>query len=184
MYGYIKGKVSEIKSKYIVLENNNIGYEIVVGNPFSYVVSDKEIMIYTYYLVKEDSISLYGFSSSEEKDLFLTLISVSGIGPKSAMSIITGASVNEIVNAINNKDVLFLKKFPGIGLKASQQIILDLSGKLDLRLEDSNTQNSCVLEALESLGYNKKDVIRVLKEIDTTKEDSLVIKEALRKLNK
>ncbi len=184
MYAYIKGKISEIKPKYIVLENNNIGYEIIVGNPFSYSVSDVEKTIYTYHLVREDSNALYGFESSKQKDLFLSLISVSGIGPKSAMSIVAYANVDEIVSAINVKDVTFLKKFPGIGLKASQQIILDLAGKLEVDSNNSYTKDNEVIDALESLGYNKKDIIRVLKDIDLTQNDSLIIKEALKKLNK
>jgi len=184
MYGYIKGKVSEIKPKYIVLENNNIGYEIIVGNPFSYKISEDEVLVYTYYFVKDDSISLYGFSSSMQKDLFLSLISVSGIGPKSAMSIVTGASVDEIVKAINTHDVLFLKRFPGIGLKASQQIILDLSGKLDFTSSSTNFKDNDIELALISLGYNKVDIRKVLKNIDLTLSDSLIIKEALKQLNK
>ncbi len=184
MYGYISGKVSEIKAKNIILDNNGIGYEIVVGNPFDYKISDEVIKVYIYYYVREDNICLYGFKSIECKDLFLSLISVSGIGPKSAMSIITGATPSEIINAINSKDVLFLKKFPGIGLKASQQIILDLSGKLEeSKLDSSNSDNDIVI-ALESLGYNKKDIIKVLKDIDKSQSDASIIKAALKKLNK
>ncbi len=184
MYSYIKGKVTLVRPKYIVLENNGIGYEIIVSNPYNFKVSDESIIVYTYYFVREDNICLYGFETIEQKDLFLSLISVSGVGPKSALSIIASASVNDIINAINNKDALYLKKFPGVGTKSSQQIILDLCGKIDLDQKEDNTKKNDFIDALLSLGYSNKEIIKVLDKIDLTQADSIVIKQALRLLNK
>ena len=131
MYGYIIGKVTSITPKYIICENNKIGYLLIVANPYNFKL-DEEYKIYTHQYVREDVLDLYGFQSAEEKELFLKLISVSGIGPKSALSMLATGSVKEIVNAIESRNDVYLRKFPGIGAKASQQIILDLRGKLSI----------------------------------------------------
>ena len=191
MYAYIKGFISGINPKYITLENNNIGYEIVVPNPYNFIVSNQVITIYIYHYLREDQEVLYGFKTLEEKELFLKLISVNGIGPKSALSILASATVNEILEAIDRRDDAYLKRFPGIGLKASQQIILDLHGKVSFDEIDelgsgisSNQRIVDITEALTTLGYNKKDVNKVLKKIDFTQDDSTIIKQALKDLNK
>ena len=190
MYAYIKGFVSGINPKYITVENNNIGYEIVVPNPYNFKVCEDIITIYVYHYVREDQEVLYGFKNKDEKELFLKLISVNGIGPKSALSILASATVNEILHAIDSRDDAYLKRFPGIGAKASQQIILDLHGKVsfDDSLEDtmtgSNQRLIDITEALTTLGYAKKDVTKVLKKVDLTLDDSQIIKQALKDLNK
>lgn len=189
MYGYIKGIVTKVTPKNIIVENNGIGYLIIVPNPYIYHLAD-ECMVYLHQYVKEDILDLYGFSSYEEKDLFLKLISVSGIGPKSALSILASGSINGIINAIEEGNAAYLKRFPGIGAKASQQIILDLHGKVsfDDSLEDtmtgSNQRLIDITEALTTLGYAKKDVTKVLKKVDLTLADSQIIKQALKDLNK
>lgn len=184
MYGYIIGRITKINPKYVICENNQIGYILIVPNPYNYSIGT-EYKIFTYQHVREDEISLYGFLSEEEKDLFLKLISVSGIGPKSALSILATGSVNEIVRAIEARDDKYLKKFPGIGAKASLQIILDLKGKLNF---DSsiveNNKLSDVKEALISLGYSSKEIDSVLKKLDDTKEINVLVKDALKLLVK
>ena len=181
MYGYIIGRITKINPKYVICENNQIGYILIVPNPYNYSIGT-EYKIFTYQHVREDEISLYGFLAEEEKDLFLKLISVSGIGPKSALSI---GSVNEIVRAIEARDDKYLKKFPGIGAKASLQIILDLKGKLNF---DSsiveNNKLSDVKEALISLGYSSKEIDSVLKKLDDSKEINVLVKDALKLLVK
>lgn len=184
MYGYIIGRITKINPKYVICENNQIGYILIVPNPYNYSIGT-EYKIFTYQHVREDEISLYGFLSEEEKDLFLKLISVSGIGPKSALSILATGSVNEIVRAIEARDDKYLKKFPGIGAKASLQIILDLKGKLNF---DSsiveNNKLSDVKEALISLGYSSKEIDSVLKKLDDSKEINVLVKDALKLLVK
>jgi Holliday junction DNA helicase RuvA len=184
MYGYIIGRITKINPKYVICENNQIGYILIVPNPYNYSIGT-EYKIFTYQHVREDEISLYGFLTEEEKDLFLKLISVSGIGPKSALSILATGSVNEIVRAIEARDDKYLKKFPGIGAKASLQIILDLKGKLNF---DSsiveNNKLSDVKEALISLGYSSKEIDSVLKKLDDSKEINVLVKDALKLLVK
>ncbi|MDE7095709.1 MAG: Holliday junction branch migration protein RuvA, partial [Anaeroplasmataceae bacterium] len=131
-------------------------------------------------------IDLYGFISEDEKDLFLKLISVSGIGPKSALSILATGTVSEIVRAIESRNDAYLRKFPGIGAKASQQIILDLQGKLNLgeELVIKNTKLEDVEQALLALGYNKKEIAKVLPKLDQTLDEGALVKQALKALVK
>ena len=123
MYSYIIGKVEEIESNYITIDNNEIGYLIYTSNPYSFNLN-QEYKIYLYENVREDEISLYGFKTLEEKDLFLKLISVKGIGPKMALPILATGSINGIVDAIERENILYLKKFPKIGEKVARQIII------------------------------------------------------------
>lgn len=188
MYGYIKGKVTKITPKYIIQENNGIGYLIIVPNPYNYKLNE-EYKIFTHQYVREDILDLYGFTTEEEKELFLKLISVSGIGPKSALSILATGSVNEIILAIESRNETYLKKFPGIGAKAASQIILDLRGKLSFTMDTvsdgSGTSSiSEVEEALMALGYSKKELTKVLSKLDGTKEVGDLIKDALKLLAK
>lgn len=185
MYGYIIGKVMKITPKYIICENNGIGYLLIVGNPYNYKLNT-EYKIYTHQYVREDTLDLYGFLTEDEKELFLKLISVSGIGPKSALSILASGTVKEIVNAIENRNDAYLKKFPGIGAKASLQIILDLKGKLVFNDDDNYAPKDSKLEdveaALIALGYSKKEVTKVLSKLDTSLDEGALVKLALQKM--
>ena len=185
MYGYIVGIVTKISPKYIICENNGIGYLIIVPNPFSYKLNE-EYKIYTHQYVREDVLELYGFMTDEEKELFLKLISVSGIGPKSALSILATGTVGEICRAIESRNDAYLRKFPGIGSKASQQIILDLAGKLSISNDGfvTNSKLDDVSDALIALGYSKKEISKVLGKLDGNLEEGELIKEALKKLVK
>lgn len=185
MYYYIKGKVSCVLAKYVVLDNNGIGYIIVVPNPYSFI-KDEDICIYVYHYLRENEEILYGFKTLDERSLFLKLLEVNGIGPKSALSILASATVNEILEAIDRSDHLYLKKFPGIGIKASQQIILDLKGKLKFNVSSNKNSNKLddLTEALISLGYSKKDARRVLECQDLSVSEESIIKSCLDMLNK
>ncbi len=184
MYGYIIGKVTKVTPKYIICENSGIGYQIVVPNPYNYKLNE-DYKIYTYQHVREDLIELYGFMEFEEKELFLKLISVSGIGPKSALSILATGTVNEICRAIENRNDAYLRKFPGIGSKASQQIILDLAGKLAFdNMASPNSKLDDVEDALIALGYSKKEITKVISKLDANMDEGELVKEALKKLVK
>lgn len=186
MYGYINGKVTKITPKYIICENNGIGYMMIVSNPYNFKLND-DYKIYTHQYVREDVLDLYGFLTEDEKDLFLKLISVSGIGPKSALSILASGTVKEIINAIESRNDAYLRKFPGIGTKASQQIILDLRGKLSFEEEKISVRNSKLDDvegALLALGYNKKEISKVLSKLDPSLDEGVLVKMALQKMIK
>lgn len=182
MYAYIKGKIVDIESNYIVLENNNIGYLIYTANPYSFELN-VETIIYLYQYVREDEISLYGFKSKEEKEMFLKLIEVKGLGCKMALPMLANGAVDGIISAIEGENINYLKKFPKIGDKVARQIILDLKGKLvSSEINNENSHNEELMEALKSLGYKPCDIKKVLPNIpkDTTIENQ--IKEALKLL--
>ena len=181
MYSYIIGKVVEIEASYIVLDNNNIGYLVYTGNPYSFELN-KEYKVYLYNKVGEDENTLYGFKTKEERDLFLKLISVKGLGCKMALPMLATGTISGIIDAIERDNILYLKKFPKIGEKVARQIILDLKGKL-VTTNEVVVDNDLVL-ALEALGYKNADIKKVLPNIN--KQDTLEnqIKEALRLLLK
>jgi Holliday junction DNA helicase RuvA len=186
MYNYIKGIATEISPKKIVIENNGIGYEIITPNPYHFN-SGQSYRIETYYHVREDAITLFGFESSEAKSLFVSLLSVKGIGPKSALAILATGYPKDIVNAIDNGDSKFLSRFPGIGPKASQQIILDLKGKISFEESENINSNSNIREAreaLESLGYKAKEIDKVIKTLDSNDTTEDLIRKALTALLK
>ena len=183
MYEYIYGKVTDIESNYIALENNNIGYLIYTASPYSFEI-DKEYKIYLFQNIKEDEISLYGFKSKEERDLFLKLISVKGLGPKMALPILATGSISGIADAIERENILYLKKFPKIGDKVARQIILDLKGKLVSPKTSIEIENEELKEALKALGYKAVDINKIIPRIDKTLNIEEQIKESLRLLLK
>ena len=182
MYNYIKGIISEVKSNSIIVDNNGIGYEIYTPNPFAFQEGE-EYKVYVYQYIREDEMSLYGFKKSEEKDLFLKLIDVKGLGPKMALPIIAMGSIAGISDAINRENILYLKKFPKIGDKLARQMILDLKGKLELTGEvvDLDATDE-LLEALKGLGYKDKEIRAILPKVNTENRLEDQIKEALRLL--
>ncbi len=182
MYSYLKGKITEIEPTYITLENNNIGYLIISPNPFSYHLNE-EVTIYVHHYLREDIDNLYGFHSKLERSLFIDLISVSGIGPKSALAILSLGEPEKVLLAIENSDVKFLTKFPGIGPKSAQQIILDLKGKL-VKDENITKKDDEVSEALRALGYSNREITKAIKNIDENLNIEDKIKKALGALMK
>lgn len=182
MYAYIKGIITEIESNYVVIEVNGIGYVIYVANPYSFQL-EQECKIYLYEYIREDEHTLYGFKEKEEKDLFLKLISVKGLGCKMALPMFATGSISGIVDAIERENILYLKKFPKIGDKVARQMILDLKGNLASHETEEIIYQEELIETLKSLGYKPADIKKVLPKI---KEDSLEnqIKEALKLLLK
>lgn len=183
MYAYIKGIIKEIDSSYIVIENNGIGYLVYTANPHSFNL-DEEYIIYLYQYVKEDEISLYGFKTIDEKNLFLKLISVKGLGCKMAIPMLASSTPLGIIDAIEKENILYLKKFPKIGDKVARQIILDLKGKLVSKEQVSTNDSSELSEALKSLGYKASDINKVIKQVDSSKGIEDQIKESLKLLLK
>ena len=183
MYGYIKGIIVDIESNYVVIDNNGIGYIVYVANPYSYQLNE-EYVIYTYTHIREDEYSLYGFKSKDEKELFLRLISVKGLGPKMALPILATGSLSGIIDAIERENILYLKKFPKIGDKVARQIILDLKGKLVSGVTSNTPENSELVEALGALGYKNADIKKVIPNVSKSVGIEEQIKEALKLLLK
>ncbi|MCJ1748346.1 Holliday junction branch migration protein RuvA [Mammaliicoccus sciuri] len=183
MYAYIKGIVTQLYPSHIVVEANGIGYEIQTPNSYRFQSQlDKETQVYTQLIVREDAQLLYGFVNLEEKDMFLSLIKVTGIGPKSALAILATSTPNEVAIAIENENESYLTKFPGIGKKTARQIILDLKGKLIITEEselfpESKDAGQDVLEeallALEALGYSRREITKVKKNLEKESFDSV-----------
>ena len=180
MYEYINGKVTAIESNYIVLDVCGVGYLIHTPNPYSFNV-DSDAKVYVYQQVREDELNLYGFRTKEEKNMFLKLIEVKGLGCKMALPILATGSIEGIVDAIERENVLYLKKFPKIGDKVAKQMILDLKGKLGAEGQSVTVQNfDELVEVLEGLGYRNADIKKVLPNVDSNLAIEAQIKEALK----
>lgn len=178
MYAYIKGTVKTIEPTYIVVDNYDIGYLIITPNPYRFKL-EEVVLVYLHHYVRDDIDNLYGFLTEAERDLFIKLIGVSGIGPKSALSILASGEPEKITYAIENEDVKYLKQHPGIGPKSAQQIILDLKGKLaKVTIELDETADEAKL-ALLSLGFNNTEINRALKKITNDLSIEETIKQAL-----
>lgn len=164
MYSYIKGIIVDLSSDHIVIDNHGIGYYVCVPNPYRFQKGN-EYIIYIYQQVKEDDISLFGFENLEEKELFLMLIKVKGIGCKTAIGILATGEVTAIKNAIESGNITYLKKIPGIGPKAAGQIILDLQGKLETveEVKQISIEYEEAVEVLLALGYKQSEVDKVMK---------------------
>lgn len=177
MYAYVKGTLTQLFPTHVVVETSEIGYEIQTPNSYRFQkYLNQDVQIFTSLIVREDAQLLYGFISEEEKDMFHSLIKVTGIGPKSALAILAASSPNEVKRAIENENDAYLTQFPGIGKKTARQIVLDLKGKVTITEEDSesllqvdvnnNEQSQVVKEAmlaLEALGYSKRELSKVEK---------------------
>lgn len=181
MFNYIKGKVESYGPNYISLENNGVGFMIFVPNPYVYQ-EDKEYKVYIYTHIREEEFTLYGFRSEQERDFFLRLINVKGVGPKLALPILA-SPVDAIYDAIERENILYLTKFPKVGDKVARQIILDLKGKL-VRNDDLFTNDGLdeLMAVLDSLGYKKGDVKKILPQVDASNPIEQQIKDALKLL--
>ena len=199
MYEYIKGTVVDVNPSYLVLDNQGIGYHILMANPFRLSSQmNQEATVYIYYGVSQDDVRLYGFINKEEKELFLKLIGVSGIGPKSALAILAAEDHVGLIQAIEDSNVKYLQNFPGVRKKTASQIVLDLQGKLselspevNLVFGDGNasagSRNMALEEALEALtvlGYTKRDIKKVTPSLEALTDASAddYIREALKYL--
>lgn len=182
MYAYITGKVADISENAIVLECNGIGYNIFV--PMSVIGRlpgiGAEVKIYTYTNVKEDALQLFGFLTKDDLGIFRLLITVNGVGPKGALSILSTLSADDLRFAIMASDAKTIAKSPGIGAKSAERIILDLKNKVDIRMPDTEGitlpqaasaqtgAQSEAVEALVALGYSPADALKAIKGIEIT----------------
>jgi Holliday junction DNA helicase RuvA len=193
MYDYIKGEIKEISPTHIILENNGIGYFINISiNTYSKFSGKETGIILIHELIREDAHQLYGFFDKKERDLFLLLISVSGVGANTARVMLSSLSPDEIKSAILQNNVNLLKSIKGIGAKSAERIIIDLRDKVG-KIEDGdqiivsldNTIKQEALSALVMLGFPKAKVDKFLNEILKENNDLTVenlIKEALKRI--
>ncbi|MDA0885668.1 MAG: Holliday junction branch migration protein RuvA [Bacteroidetes bacterium] len=193
MITYIKGELIEKTPTKIVIESYGIGYEINISlNTYERIPNDKNIKIYTYLQRKEDSDVLFGFREESERAIFQQLISISGIGPSTARTILSSISPNEIQDAVWSEDVERIKSIKGIGLKTAQRLIIELKDKvelfdkkyLDLSGESYDIKKEAIL-ALSVLGFNKSKSEKIVNKIYfENKEIELqeLIKQSLNKL--
>lgn len=199
---FVSGQLDTIQNDSVIIDNNGIGYEIKVcpdtlNTLIRSGVKDKNLKLYTFMSVKEEAINLYGFLSHKQLLLFNQLITVSGIGPKAAMNIISGLPLDRICFAIASEDVNLLSKIQGVGKKTAQRLILELKDKINLVSDDSlevigskinsnfdESNMSDAIEALCALGYSRSQVIKTVMQIDEEKSSDLsasqIIKLALK----
>lgn len=182
MFEYLKGRITKQIANYVVVDVNGVGYKVYTSNPYKFK-ENEEYTVYIYNHVREEENTLYGFINEDERDLFLKLIDVKGLGPRMGITILATCSVNGLIDAIDRENILYLKKIPKVGEKLARQIILDLKGKLVLS-ENNESNNDELILALESLGYKSTDIKGVVGKVDRELNIESQIKEALKLLLK
>lgn len=185
MIGYIKGKVLSANDGVILLENNGIGYEITCSaSVYQKLAVDKSGEVYTYLAVREDGVSLYGFISPEEKNMFLKLITVSGVGPKMGITVLSNMKLSDLAVKIATSDVKGLSAIKGLGKKTAERIILELREKItqEVEVEDKTVafvekeddgDNEDAIIALMSLGFTKQECVKAVKEAKANGAESI-----------
>lgn len=184
MIDYVKGILTDIREDQVVVECNGFGIRLFVSNNTKEKIQNEknEIKLYSYMQVRDDGMYLYGFSHEEEKKMFLNLISISGIGPKAAITILSGLPLSSLALAIMSQDVKTLSKIKGVGKKTAERIIVELKEKISkergfsfvLDVEDGNTNILDAVEALCSLGIQRSDAVIAVNKV---KDNSLTIEE-------
>lgn len=192
MIGSIRGRLLEKNPPQILVETNGVGYEIDVPMSTLYNLPDigADVFLYTHYVVREDAELLFGFSTKAERSLFRLLIRISGIGPKIALSILSGISASILAQAVSQAEPGLLTRIPGVGKKTAERIVLELKGKIDTVVGSADSQTPTsgakadIISALVSLGYSEREALQAVKGLaaDVTVNDG--IREALKALSK
>lgn len=194
MYEYIKGNYIGMNKDYIVVENNGIGYKIYTsGSTLAKTPkAGEEIFLYLQQIVREDFIGLYGFLTKEELNMFNLLLTISGVGAKASLSLLSISNVNNLKYAILSGDEKTITRAPGIGKKMAQRIILELKDKIQpdeligeagegaINIEQNTENISEALEALMALGYTEKEGQKALASVDRGESVENIIKKALK----
>jgi Holliday junction DNA helicase RuvA len=178
MIAYIKGKIIAKQSGDLIILNQGLGYKVSVSaDIYNELTKDSEVELYTHQHVREDSLDLYGFKNLADLEMFEMLLSVSGIGPKSALAVLSLSSTNHLKEAIVSEDAGMLTKVSGIGKKTAQRVVLELKEKI-AKLDDVKTSfqgvsnSSDEIDALMALGYNMNEAREALKKVDKNIKDS------------
>ena len=193
MIYFLIGEVELLEKNFVVINNNNVGYQIKISDATHKKILDlisndrkKKIKFYTFMTIKDEIIFLYGFLSREELEIFNQLLNVSGIGSKAAMNILANITHENILSAIANENINLLSSVPGIGKKTAQRLILELKdkiNKLDLNISADNKNFLEAQEALFSLGYSQSDIIKITTQIKNQNQNlstEEIIKQALK----
>ncbi len=191
MYSYIKGTLTVLTNEYAVLEAGGIGYKLFVSlNTCSRLSNlvQKDAMLYTHLNVKEDALELYGFYDNSELNIFKNLLSVSGVGPKAAMSILSTLTPESFARALANNDARMIAQSPGVGLKTAQKVIIELKDKLakelgsaELKVSASDsTPVSAVIDTLSVYGFSRTQITQALGKVDTKQPLEEVIRQTLK----
>jgi Holliday junction DNA helicase RuvA len=196
MISRLTGKIAHIDPKYIILDVNGVGYKVytTVDSMLSIGKEGNEAVFWTYLAVRENALDLYGFSSLAELNFFELLITISGIGPKTALGILNSASVETLQTAVQTDDTSHLVKISGIGKKVAEKIVMELKDKVDKfthseeaksAMKQAHKNDNDALEALKALGYSQNEARDALKELpkEITKTNEK-IREALKVLGK
>lgn len=191
MIARLNGTLIEKHPPQIVIDCNGVGYEIEVSMSTFYNLPDigQKVNLLTYFVVREDAQLLYGFGTAQEKNTFKQLLKVNGIGAKSALSILSGVSIDELVQAVSLQEVSMLTRIPGIGKKTAERLLLELKDKLgagDLSQTANHVKSASydVLNALVALGYNEREAQSAVKLLDKDVSVTEGIKLALKSLSK
>ncbi|MDO9594447.1 MAG: Holliday junction branch migration protein RuvA [Lutibacter sp.] len=193
MITHIRGKLVEKNPIFAVVETNGVGYWLNISlNTYSQLPDNEFVMLYTHLSVKEDAHTLYGFINKTEREIFRLLISVSGVGPSIARTMLSSMTTDEIQQAIASNNVSVIQSVKGIGVKTAQRVLVDLRDKIsktfaidEVYISQSNTIKNEALSALEVLGFNKKQVEKVVDKIlleDKNLSVEVLIKNALKNL--
>ncbi len=193
MITHIQGKLTEKNPTHVVIECNGVGYMLNISlHTFSQIPDNEDLKLFTHLQVKEDSHTLYGFSSLAEREIFRLLISVSGIGSSIARTMLSSLTPKQVREGIASSDVALIQSIKGIGAKTAQRVILDLKDKIlkiydidEVSVSQGNTNKEEALSALEVLGFVKKQAERVVDKIIITEPDAnveTIIKQALKNL--
>jgi Holliday junction DNA helicase RuvA len=186
MIGYLKGKIIKEDLKSVILNVSGVGYKIHTNTASLSTKKDDEVEFWTYLAVRENALDLYGFTAREELSFFELLITVSGIGPKSAMGILTVASLPNLHHAITTGDVGHLTKVSGVGKKNAEKIVIELKDKIETitdGLSHPTSGDVDALEALQALGFSERDSREALKKVTDVKDAGDKVKKALKLLS-
>ncbi len=191
MIDFLEGVIEDLKERYILLNVSGVGYGVNISSSTFESLKDKTgiVRIYTYLSISENNISLFGFSTQEEKEIFLSLLNVEGIGPKGGINILSGTSVERLRKAIASGDEFFLTNIPGLGPKKAKRIIVELKDKFKTLTEEIlDEQDEDYIQVLLTLGFQYNRAREALKQTYKTVKDKKnreeVIKEALKYLSK
>ena len=189
MISHLRGSILEVTERYAVLDVQGIGYEIDVPMSTFYQLpaTGSDVTLFTHLLVREDAHLLYGFASEQERHVFRQLLKISGVGARTALSVLSGMSIGDLYDAVSTQDSARLIKVPGIGKKTAERLLLELKDKLDVTVVAANSAGANggdILNALQALGYNEKEAAWAVKQLPAGTAVADGIRQALKLLSK